>query len=67
LYGEKLAIVFMMLRHHPEQCMATEHTEEHRKNFPKCKKRFCSTGFSSVKICAIPWLKDNSPQSTLNL
>jgi hypothetical protein len=45
----------MMQRHHPEQFMATENTETHRKNFSKSV--LCSSGFPPVKICAILWLK----------
>ena len=45
----------MMPGHHPEQFMATENTETHRKNFSK--NVLCSAGFPSVKICAILWLK----------
>jgi hypothetical protein len=41
-------------------CIATENTEEHRNNFLKDSKAF-STGFYSVKICAIQWLKNSVP------
>ena len=55
----------MMQRHHPEQFMATENTETHRKN--SSKSVLCSSGFPSVKICAILWLKqfivkENTPR-----
>jgi len=55
----------MMQRHHPEQFMATENTETHRKN--SSKSVLCSSGFPPVKICAILWLKqfivkENTPR-----